>query len=136
MIRNLIILLYVTILLTGCSTTGPQRPIQAKGSGDLIEEKDDIVMLDSGLKYQLYLVDKSTSRTDDNRVIARAKFLNKTKDTLRVQLQTIFKNEGGSMTDETNWEFVLIPSNGYHYYESKSLNSKAEKYTIRCRYAK
>ena len=57
MIRNLIILLYVTILLTGCSTTGPQRPIQAKGSGDLIEEKDDIVMLDSGLKYQLYLVD-------------------------------------------------------------------------------
>jgi hypothetical protein len=136
MAKYFILSLLLVSMLAGCSTTGPQRPIQAKGSGDLIEEKEDIVMLDSGLKHQLYLVDKSTSHTDDNRIIARARFLNKTKDTLRIQLQTIFKNANGSTTDETNWELFLIPSNGYQYYESKSLNNKAERYTIRCRYAK
>jgi len=136
MVRSLIIILFVAILLTGCSTTGPQKPIQASSSKDLIEETEDVVMLDSGLRKQLYLVEKSASKTNDNRVTARARFLNKTKETLRVQFQTIFKSTDGFTTDETNWELVLIPSNGYHYYESKSLNSKAEKYTIRCRYAK
>ena len=136
MLKNFLLFLLLVVVLAGCSTTGPRKPIQASSSKDLIEETENIVMLDSGLSKKLYLVNKSTSRTNDNRLIARARFLNKTKETLRVQFQTIFKGTDGFSTDETNWELVLIPSNGYHYYESKSLNSKAEKYTIRCRYAK
>ena len=79
MLKNFLLFLLLVVVLAGCSTTGPRKPIQASSSKDLIEETENIVMLDSGLSKQLYLIDKSTSRTNDNRVIARARFLNKTK---------------------------------------------------------
>lgn len=129
------ILLLIVLFLAGCAT-GPTKPIKARKTSYLYEDTETLVMLDSRLRKQLYLVDESTSRSEDGRLIAKGKFFNKTKDTLKVQIQTLFKSTEGYTTDETNWELILVPGNGYYYYEAKSLNNKAVKYTMRCRFAR
>lgn len=134
--KQIILLLLTALFITGCATTGPVKGIKAKGRADLFEDRENLVMLDRELRKQLYIVDQSTSLSKDGRLIVKAKFLNKTKDTLKVQIQTLFKSKDGYITDETNWELVLVSPNSYHYYEAKALNNKADKYTIRCKFAK
>ena len=134
--KEITFFLLIVLLLSGCATSGPTKPIKAKKSSYLYEDTETLVMLDSRLRKQLYLVDESVSRSKDGRLIAKAKFFNKTKDTLKVQIQTLFKSTDGSIIDETNWELILVPGNGYYYHEAKSLNNKADRYTMRCRFAR
>ena len=129
--KSLIILPLVILVLAGCTTTGPQKPIRVSGGQGLYEEVESIVMLDGELRRQLRLVDQSMSRTEDGRLITKARFFNKTNFYLKPYVQTLFKNEQGKVVDETNWEQLVIQANSYYYHEAKSLNDKATKYTIK-----
>lgn len=120
--------------IVGCAA-GPRRSIQVAREMDLYEQKETLVMLDNAVRRDLHVVDQSPSWTKDGRITARAQFLNKRNETLRVQIQTIFKDEDGYKVDSTNWELILIPKNAYHYYQKSSLNQKASRYTIRCKLA-
>jgi uncharacterized protein YcfL len=121
-------------LLAGCAPAKGKKPFWAR---DYIEDKETFVHLDSGLEGSLRLVDEATDKTGDGRLIVKAKLMNRYTTTLRVQIQTVFKDEQGFPTgDETNWELILIPAKAYYYYEAKAMNTKAKKYTIRCKYAK
>ncbi len=133
--RKIVVLLLVVSFLAGCAT-GPHKGIRATKKRDLYEDTETIVILDKKLRKQLYVADQSPTWSEDGRLIVRAKFLNKAKDTLEVQIQTLFKNKNGYVSDETNWELILIPGNAHYYYEAKSLNDKGEKYTIRCKSVK
>jgi len=129
--KSLIVLPLMFFFLAGCTTTGPQKPIKVHKGQGLYEETESIIMLDSELRRQLRLVEQSMSKTEDGRLIAKARFFNKTNYHLKPQVQTLFKNEKGEVVDETNWELIVIQANSYYYHEAKSLNDKATKYTIK-----
>ncbi|MDD5120151.1 MAG: hypothetical protein PHR84_02435 [Candidatus Omnitrophica bacterium] len=134
--RRIVLLILAVIFIAGCSMS-PAKGKKPFWARDYIEENDTFVHLDGGLEGSLRLVEESTDRTEDSRLIVKAKLMNRYTQTLRVQIQTVFKDKDGFATgDETNWELVPIPAKAYHYYEAKAMNTKSEKYTIRCRYAK
>lgn len=134
--KRIIALILAVIFIAGCSMA-PARGKKPFWARDYIEENDTFVHLDSGLEGSLRLVEEATSKTEDLRLIVKAKLMNRYTQTLRVQIQTVFKDKDGFATgDETNWELVLIPAKAYYYYEAKAMNTRAEKYVIRCRYAK
>ena len=135
-INAFLLAILLGVMLSGCASTGPQKPIHATKAAELYEDTETVVILDSTLRKQIYLVDESASWTNDARLIVKARFMNKTKYLLRLQVQTLFKNKEGATSDETNWELILIPANGYYYYETTALNNRAEKYTIRLKPAK
>ncbi|MBF0217780.1 MAG: hypothetical protein HQL30_12405 [Candidatus Omnitrophica bacterium] len=119
-------------ILSGCATV-PDKPIREKTDHGLYENTEPVLMLDKKIRKFLYHIEDSSSRTEDGRLTVSSKFINKTKGKLEVQIQTVFKDENGEMTDQTNWELVLVPSGSYYYYKAASLNSKAKDYTIKCR---
>jgi len=61
---------------------------------------------------------------------------NMKKNLLRLQVQTVFKDENDfSIEMDTNWELVLIPEFSTYAYTTTALNNKAKKYTIRIKLA-
>lgn len=131
-----VVVLGVLAACCGC-TTVPSKGIPAQKASDLYEKTGDFVILDKKLVKQLYFVESSRDRTPDGRLIVRVKVLNKSAKLLRVQMQTVFKDERGEPTgDQTNWELILIPSNAYDYYEAKAMNERAQDAVTRCRLAK
>lgn len=130
--KKVIILLSIVSFLSGCATV-PGKGIKVTKKSDLYEDTETLVMLGREIREYLYIVDQSKSRSEDGRLMVNARFMNKTKGTLEVQIQTLFKDANGNITDQTNWELILVPSKSYYYYEAKSLNDRAEKYTIKCK---
>ncbi|MFA6129690.1 MAG: hypothetical protein WC731_01725 [Candidatus Omnitrophota bacterium] len=129
------LLLVLSISIAGCASV-PAKGIKPKKASQLYEETETFVYLSKGLNKQLMLADQAISATEDGRLVVKAKLFNKLAEDLRAQIQTIFKDKDGYPTgDETNWELVVIPHNAYYYYEAKAMNTKAEKYVTRCRYA-
>jgi hypothetical protein len=134
--RGCVLGLFAAAVCCGC-TTVPSKGIPAERQSDLYEKTGDFVILDKELVKQLYVVESSRDRTPDGRLIVRVKVLNKSPKLLRVQMQTVFKDERGEPTgDQTNWELILIPSNAYDYYEAKAMNGRAQDAVTRCRLAK
>ena len=130
-----ILFLFLAILITGCAGV-PAKGVKPIKASQLYEETETFVYLSKGLNKQFLLADQLVSATDDGRLIVKAKLLNKRSENLRIQFQTIFKDKDGYPTgDETNWELVVVPHNAYYYYQAQAMNSKAQKYVTRCRYA-
>jgi hypothetical protein len=126
----------LVVCCAGC-TTVPSKGRQALKASDLYEKTEQFVILDKKLVKQLYFVESSRDRTADGRLIVRVKVLSKSQKLLRVQMQTVFKDERGEPTgDQTNWELILIPANAYDYYEAKAMNTRAQDAVTRCRLAK
>jgi len=130
-----ILLLVLSVLIAGCASV-PAKGIKPKKASQLYEETETFVYLNKGLNKQLLLAGQAVSSTEDGRLVAKAKLFNKLAEDLRVQIQTVFKDKDGYPTgDQTNWELIIIPHNAYYYYEAKAMNTKAQKYVSRCRYA-
>ena len=130
--KKTIILLSVALFLSGCATV-PGKGIKVTKKSDLYEDTETLVMLGRKIREYLHVVDESETWSEDGRLMVSARFMNKTKGTLEVQIQTLFKDTNGNITDQTNWELILVPSKSYYYYEAKSLNDRAKKYTIKCK---
>ncbi|MDD4907537.1 MAG: hypothetical protein PHJ00_00585 [Candidatus Omnitrophica bacterium] len=134
MVKYIISIFLFGLLVAGCAPHRGEKPFWHH---DYTENTETLIMLDSGLASRLRLVDDTTERTPDSRLIVKAKLMNRLEKTLRVQVQTVFKDAKGFATgDETNWELLIIPAKAYYYYETKAMNTKAAGYVIRCRYAK
>jgi len=134
MVKRIILAALFGLLISGCAPHKGEKPFWAH---EYTENNETFVALDSGLASRLRLVDEVTDKTADSRMIVKAKLMNRLEKTLRVQIQTIFKDAKGYPTgDETNWELILIPAKAYYYYEAKAMNTKGIGYVIRCRYAK
>ncbi len=136
MLKKIILVMVLSIFAYGCASA-PAKGIKPHKKSELYEETETFVILDKGLNKKLYLVRENQSRTEDSRLVVKAKLLNKASIELRIQIQTIFKDKDNYATgDETNWELIIVPANAYYYYEAKAMNNRAEKYVVRCRYAK
>lgn len=130
-----ILLIFLAIIIAGCVGV-PAKGVKPTKASQFYEETESFVYLSKGMNKRLLLADQMVSATEDGRLVVKAKLFNKLSENLRVQFQTIFKDKDGYPTgDETNWELVVIPHNAYYYYEVTAMNTRAQKYVTRCRYA-
>jgi len=126
-------------LLSGCAS-GPYHNIPY----DVTQDKErnlKIVVLDKDLDNQfsskrIVILAQKTEFTEDNRLKVYCEIRNMKEQMLRVQIQTIFRDEQGfQIGDDTNWELVLIPGYATYAYKTAAFNPKAKDYTIRIRKA-
>ena len=129
----------VLFLLHGCAA-GPYHTIPY----DLKQDKErnlKVVILDKDLDNQfsskrVVILSQKTELTEDNRLKVYCEIRNMKNEMLRLQIQTVFRDEQGfQLGDDTNWELILIPSYTTYAYKTAAFNPKAKDYTIRIRKA-
>ena len=135
----LVILAVITVIVSGCAA-GPYKATRYKESED-IERQSNVVIMDKTLSNQfsgkrVVIVGEKSEWTSDNRLKVYCEIRNMKKKLLRLQVQTVFKDENDfSIEMDTNWELVLIPEFSTYVYTTAALNDKAKKYTIRVKLA-
>ena len=140
MIKQISILIGIVFIFQGCAA-GPYKPVRYDVKQDL-ERQSNVVILDKALDNQfgsrrVTIVGEKSDFTEDGRIKVLCEIRNMKKDLLRLQVQTVFKDEADfSIEQDTPWELVLIPGFATKTYSTTALNVKAKKYTIRIREAK
>ena len=130
--KNIGFLILVVLFLNGCATV-PGKAVKVTKRSYLYEDTETLVMLDRKIREYLHIVDQNETWLEDGRLVVNAKFMNVTKGRLEAQVQTVFKDANGNISDQTNWELILIPAKSHYFYEAKTLNNRAKKYTTKCR---
>lgn len=129
----------VIFLLNGCAA-GPYHAIPY----DIKQDKErnlKVVILDKDLDNQfsskrVVILSQKTEWTEDNRLKVYCEIRNMKDEMLRLQIQTVFRDEQGfQLGDDTNWELILIPRYTTYAYKTAAFNPKAKDYTIRIRKA-
>jgi len=139
-LNKIIILSVVVLVLNGCAA-GPYKAVKYDTSKD-IERQSNVVIIDKSLsnqfaKKRVTIVGEKSEWTSDNRLKVYCEIRNMKKDVLRLQVQTVFKDQDNfSIESDTNWELILIPEFSTYVYTTTALNDKAKKYTIRIKLAK
>ena len=137
-INSILFMLWIFIL-AGCAA-GPYKPIPYNVQEDK-ERNLKVVILDKELDNQfsqkrVVILSQKTDLTEDNRLKVYCEIRNMKKELLRLQVQTIFRDDKGfQIGDDTNWELILIPQYSTYAYKMTAFNSKAKDYTIRIRSA-
>ena len=128
------------MVLSGCAA-GPYKAVKYNASKD-IERQSNVVIIDKSLsnqfaKKRVTIVGEKSEWTSDNRLKVYCEIRNMKKDVLRLQVQTVFKDQDNfSIESDTNWELILIPEFSTYVYTTTALNDTAKKYTIRIKLAK
>ena len=126
-------------LLNGCAA-GPYQTIPY----DVQQDKErtlKVVVLDKELdnqfaKKRIVILTKETGWTEDQRLKVYCEIRNMKDEMLRLQIQTVFRDEKGlQIGEDTNWELILIPGYATHAYTTTAFNTEAKDYTIRIRKA-
>ena len=126
----------LAFLCAGCAH-GPFQARGPRGEEDVLEQTETLVLMDRKLLDDLSITGQKADWTSDARLKVRALIKNRIRETIRLQVQTIFKDADGFATgDETNWELVLLGPHETHDYSCTAMNTKAQKYVIRVRYAR
>lgn len=134
------IILLASFLFSGCAA-GPYRAVRVDTGKDK-ERESNVVILDKRLVNQfatkrVVILGENSSLTEDNRLKVVCEIRNMKNDLLRLQIQTVFKDESNfSIEQDTNWELVLIPGFSTYTYSTTALSEKAKNYSIRIKEAK
>ncbi|MHB8131752.1 MAG: DUF1425 domain-containing protein [Mobilitalea sp.] len=126
-------------IFNGCAA-GPYHSIPYNVNEDK-ERTLKVVILDKDLDNQFALkrvviLTQKTDWTEDNRLKVYCEIRNMKKELLRLQVQTVFRDDKGfQIGDDTNWELILIPQYSTYAYRTTAFNTKAKDYTIRIRKA-
>lgn len=126
-------------ILNGCAA-GPYHAIPYSVNDDK-ERTQKVVILDKDLDNQfsskrVVILTQKTDWTEDNRLKVYCEIRNMKKELLRLQVQTVFRDDKGfQIGDDTNWELILIPQYSTYAYKTTAFNTKAKDYTIRIRKA-
>ena len=134
-----ILIVVGVVLLSGCAA-GPYRSIPYNVQEDK-ERNLKVVVLDKDLDNQfsskrIVVLAQKTDWTEDGRLKVYCEIRNMKKELLRVQIQTIFRDDKGfQIGDDTNWELILIPQYSTYAYKMTAYSAKAKDYTIRIRSA-
>ena len=140
MLKQTLILIGLVLIFQGCAA-GPYTPVHIDVQKD-VERQSNVVILDKNLDNQfgvrrLTIVGETSSQTEDGRIKVLCEIRNMKKALLRIQVQTVFKDESGfSIEQDTPWELVLIPGFSTQTYTTTAMNTKAKKYTIRIQEAR
>ena len=126
-------------LLNGCAA-GPYQTIPYDVQQDK-ERNLKVVVLDKELdnqfaKKRIVILTKETEWTEDQRLKVYCEIRNMKDEMLRLQIQTVFRDEKGlQIGEDTNCELILIPGYATYAYETTAFNTMAKDYTIRIRKA-
>jgi len=138
-INKIIALSVVVLAVSGCAA-GPYKAVRYDTSKDL-ERQSNVVIMDKSLSNQfsrkrIVIVGEKSEWTQDNRLKVYCEIKNMKKDLLRLQVQTVFKDQNDfSIESDTNWELILVSGFSSYAYTTVALNDKAKKYTIRIKLA-
>lgn len=138
--QTLILIGVVFFILQGCAA-GPYKPVHIDVQKD-VERQSNVVIIDKQLDNQfgarrITIVGERSDLTADGRIKVLCEIRNMKQTLLRLQVQTVFKDEAGfSIEQDTPWELVLIPGFATQTYTTTALSAKAKKYTIRIQKAR
>jgi hypothetical protein len=118
------------LALAGCSFKGP-RPLQAFKP---LDETDSVLAVDEASYKLVAMSQLQAERQKDGRLQLVVELNNLSAQDLSIQVQTVFRNQEGSLYgDETNWEMIVLPGGGDYRYEVTSLQPQADTYRIQVR---
>lgn len=118
----------VGLTLAACAPWQGPKPLQAwKAAGTA----DDVVALDKAAHTLVAVQTRSVQRTPDGRMAVRLELANLSDQDLTVQVQTLFRDAKGVPTGEdTPFEAVVLPGMGSTLYETASLGTDAQSFTV------
>jgi hypothetical protein len=134
--HRIVIAMAVALVCVSCAP-GPYKGVGPRVEGDVLELSETLVLMDKKLIDDLAITNQKAEWTADARLKVYALIKSRYPKTLRLQVQTVFKDVDGFATgDQTNWELVLLGPHETYHYSCTAMNTKAQKYVIRVRYAR
>lgn len=125
-------------LAAGCSSTydkGPYLPQQSQTPA--YENTEKLVLLDPGVQHSVTCTGINERRLPDGRLELVAQLRNRENRRIEVQANCVFKDATGVSTgDETPFQTVILTENATEQVKFTSINSQAQRYTIRVRQAR
>lgn len=130
--KSIIPLFALTVLLGSCAhQEGPYIPVTQSPS---VEDLYPVVLLDESLQGFIAVDHTEGQRLSDGRLEIVANLRNRTLQDVRIQVQTVFKDEKGYSTNEDSaWAMVFLNANETETYKIVSRGQDASRYTIRIR---
>ena len=123
----IMLIMFVSLALSGCATTHPadvdglESPYQAKGR---------IQWNSSKIKHSLEIDKASVDRTGNGLLRVRLVLRNKTRKDIVVDIRTVFTDEQGFEKERTNWEPIVCNARTQTPYETVSLGSEVFDYQV------
>ncbi|MBI5387142.1 MAG: YcfL family protein [Verrucomicrobia bacterium] len=123
------------LLGAGCSTEhGAYLPQKTDQFNQEVTAK--FVTLDPGAQRSVTCSSLQEGRTPDGRLTVAANIRNRENRRIEVQVNCVFKDEQGFMTEETSFSSLILTENETQTVKFESLNAQAKKYTVRVRQAR
>ncbi len=125
-------LLLFAASLAGCAgKKGPYIPVTSEYQP---ESTHAAVVMSREIRKTIGVDATQTTRLPDNRMKAQVNIRNLSRKPVTVQVQTVFKDQGGiSIGDETAWETIILTENETKTYSATSRSPRAELHTTRIR---
>jgi len=125
------------LIATGCSSTydkGPYLPQKSKTPP--YEDTERLILLDPGVQYSVTLATYQQRTLEDGRLEVVVGLRNRENRRLEVQVDCLFKDEAGVVTDEAPFQAIILTENATEQVKFTSANALAKKYTVRVRQAR
>jgi uncharacterized protein YcfL len=120
----------VSVLSTGCE--GAYRAFHIPGAN--VENRETIVLLTKTLQDQIAVEGQQAIWNEANLLEVNARLRNRTEKTIRVEVQTVFKDQKGySINDVSVWQRLIFEPNETKIYHVNSMTSNARRFTVRVR---
>lgn len=127
-------LLLAAAVITGCQSGGAYSPKNATKYD--LENKEKFVLMDSMVQRSVTSSGIQKRVLADGRLEVIAHVRNREARRIQVQINCVFKDEGGFSTDdETPWQTLILTENSQEDVRFVSINNKARDFTIRVRQA-
>lgn len=117
----------LALLLVACGWRGPKDLQTWPG----VKNGGAMIALDKAAHKLVAVQDRTVEAGADGRLHVRLELANLSDKDLTVQVQTIFRDDGGALLDDsTPFEAIVLPGNGSKLYERTSLSPKAASFLV------
>lgn len=120
-------------LLAGCAHGGAYLPKNTTKYD--YENTSNFVDMDARVQRSVTCSGVQETRLPDGRLQVAANIRNREERRIQVQVQCEFKDGQGFAIDSTPWNTLVLTERGQETVSFTSMNSKAQRYTIRVREA-
>jgi hypothetical protein len=132
------LVLTAALTVAGCKSSpphdkGPYMPQPSKAPD--LESVQPLVLLDGAVAYSVTGSVSSARTLEDGRLEVNVSLRNRETRRIEVQANCVFKDIGGTMTEETPFQTVILTENATEQVRFVSMNDKAKKFTVRVRQA-
>ena len=118
------------LAITGHRAT---RPVEHRQGTNIVAIDNGLTGSDHGA---IQVARQHAGWTPDGRLKISVEFENRTSRTLRVQIQTAFKDASDNfLADQTPWKTVPLPRNATYLYEAWAMTKEAQRAHVRVRHA-